>query len=194
MQTTLLHFPTGTTLLREIATHFGLKNNTGLTKQIDEYTDNIHYPHYFEESFITALFDKTYFSRQIQSKMIYAFKKAMQEFYDFQLLFSLNGDAQQKTTDDFVNLMISVKFIPILKQNLVSLSYISKNQKTHFLREILKENFNVKKLNKELQDRFRVWGNLEELPDPQSLQLIVKNHVHFTKQADILSALLMARA
>ena len=194
MQTPSLVFPTGAVLLREVTSHFGLKNHTGLAKQIDEYTDNIHYPHYFEESFITALFDKTYFSRQIQSKMIYAFKKAMQEFYDFQLLFSLNGDAQQKTTDDFVNLMISVKFIPILKQNLVSLSYISKNQKTHFLREILKENFNVKKLNKELQDRFRVWGNLEELPDPQSLQLIVKNHVHFTKQADILSALLMARA
>lgn len=194
MQTTLLHFPTGTILLREIATHFGLKNNTGLAKQIDEYTDNIHYPHYFEESFITVLFDKTYFSRQTQSKMIHAFRKAMQEFYDFQLLFSFNGDAQQKTTDDFVNLMISVKFVPILKQHLVSLSYISKNQKSHFLREILKQNFNVKKLDKELQDRFRVWGNLEELPDPQSLQLIVKNHVHFTKQADILSALLIARA
>jgi ankyrin repeat protein len=98
------------------------------------------------------------------------------------------------TTDDFLNLMISVKFVPILKQHLVSLGYISKNQKSHFLREILKQNFNVKKLDKELQDRFRVWGNLEEFPDPQSLQLIVKNHVHFTKQADILSALLMARA
>ncbi len=44
------------------------------------------------------------------------------------------------------------------------------------------------------QDRFRVWGNLEELPDPQSLQLIVKEHIHFTKQIDTLSALLTARA
>ncbi|WP_314338473.1 ankyrin repeat domain-containing protein [Acinetobacter guillouiae] len=194
MQTTLLHFPTGTILLREIATHFGLKNNTRLAKQIDEYTDNIHYPHYFEESFIKALFDTKYFSSKTQSKMIHAFRKTIQEFYDFQLLFSLNGDAQQKTTDDFLNLMLSVKFIPILKQHLISLGCISKNQESHFLCEILKQNFNVKKLDKELQDRFRVWGNLEELPDPQSLQLIVKNHIHFTKQADILSALLMARA
>ncbi|ENX32628.1 hypothetical protein F889_03411 [Acinetobacter colistiniresistens] len=194
MQTPSLVFPTGAVLLREVTSHFGLKNHTGLAKQIDEYTDNIHYPHYFEESFIKALFNSKYFSTKFQSKMIHAFRKAMQEFYYFQLLFSLNGDAQQMTTDDFLNLMISVKFVPILKQHLVSLGYISKNQKSHFLREILKQNFNVKKLDKELQDRFRVWGNLEEFPDPQSLQLIVKNHVHFTKQADILSALLMARA
>lgn len=189
-----LVFPAGTVLLREITYHFGLKNHTGLAKQIDEYTSNIHYPHYFEESFIKALFDKNFFSAKIQSKMIHAFRKAMQEFYDFQLLFSLNGDTQQKTTDDFLNLMISVKFIPILKQHLISFGYISKNQKSHFLCEILKQNFNVKKLNKELQDRFRVWGNLEELPDPQSLKLIVKNHIHFTKQVDILSALLIAKA
>lgn len=194
MQTLSLAFPTGTILLREITNHFGLKNHTGLAKQIDEYTNNIHYPHYFEESFIKALFSTKYFSAKIQSKMIHSFRKAMQEFYDFQLLFSLNGDAQQKTTDDFLNLMISVKFIPILKQHLISLGYISKNQRSHFLREILKQNFNVKKLDKELQDRFRVWGNLEELPDPQSLNLIVKSHVHFTKQADILSTLLIARA
>lgn len=194
MQTPLLVFSTGAVLLREITNYFGLKNYTGLAKQIDEYTANIHYPHYFEESFIKALFSRKYFSAKIQSKIIHAFRKAIQEFYDFQLLFSLNGDAQQKTTDDFLNLMISVKFVPILKQHLISLGYISKNQKSHFLREILKQNFNVKKLDKELQDRFRVWGNLEELPDPQSLQLIVKNHIHFTKQADILSALLMARA
>ena len=194
MQTPSLTFPTGAILLREITNHFGLKNHTGLPKQIDEYTNNIHYPHYFEESFIKALFSTKYFSAKIQSKMIHAFRKAMQEFYGFQLLFSLNGDAQQKTTDDFLNLMISVKFIPILKQHLISLGYISKNQKTHFLCEILKQNFNVKKLDKELQDRFREWGNLEELPDPQSLHLIVKSHVHFTKQADILSTLLIARA
>lgn len=194
MQTPSLTFPTGAILLREITNHFGLKNHTGLAKQIDEYTNNIHYPHYFEESFIKALFSTKYFSAKIQSKMIHAFRKAMQEFYDFQLLFSLNGDAQQKTTDDFLNLMISVKFIPILKQHLISLGCISKNQRSHFLREILKQNFNVKKLDKELQDRFRVWGNSEELPDPQSLHLIVKSHVHFTKQADILSTLLIARA
>lgn len=194
MQTPSLVFPTGAILLREITNHFGLKNHTGLAKQIDEYTNNIHYPHYFEESFIKALFSIKYFSAKIQSKMIHAFRKAMQEFYDFQLLFSLNGDAQQKTTDDFLNLMISVKFIPILKQHLISLGYISKNQRSHFLREILKQNFNVKKLDKDLQDRFRVWGNLEELPDPQSLQLIVRDHIHFTKQADILSMLLIARA
>ncbi|SSR01662.1 hypothetical protein [Acinetobacter baumannii] len=194
MQTPSLVFPTGAILLREITNHFGLKNHTGLAKQIDEYTNNIHYPHYFEESFIKALFSSKYFSAKVQSKMIHAFRKAMQEFYDFQLLFSLNGDAQQKTTDDFLNLMISVKFIPILKQHLISLGYISKNQRSNFLREILKQNFNVKKLDKDLQDRFRVWGNLEELPDPQSLQLIVKDHIHFTKQADILSMLLIARA
>lgn len=194
MQTPSLTFPTGAVLLREVTKHFGLKNHTDLAKQIDEYTDNIHYPHYFEESFIKALFSIKYFSAKIQSKIIHAFTKAMQEFYDFQLLFSLNGDAQQKTTNDFLNLMISVKFIPILKQHLISLGCISKNQKTHFLCEILKQNFNVKKLDKELQDRFRVWGNLEELPDPQSLHLIVKSHVHFTKQADILSTLLIARA
>ena len=86
------------------------------------------------------------------------------------------------------------KSYPILKQHLVSLGLVAKNQKSHFLRELLKQSFDVKKLDKELQDRFRVWGNLEELPDPQSLQLIVKNHVHFTKQADILSALLIAKA
>jgi len=126
--------------------------------------------------------------------MIHAFKQAMQEFYSFQLLFSLNGDAHQKTTDDFLNLMISVKFIPILKHHLVSLGHVSKKQKTHFLRELLKQNFDAKKLDKELQDRFRVWGNLDELPDPQNLQLIVKEHIHFTKQIDTLSALLTARA
>ncbi|MDQ9835953.1 ankyrin repeat domain-containing protein [Acinetobacter baumannii] len=194
MQTTALQFPTGTALLREMANHFGLKNYTGLAKQVDEYTDNIHYPHYFEESFIKALFSTQYFSAKTQSKMIHAFKQAMQEFYSFQLLFSLNGDAHQKTTDDFLNLMISVKFIPILKHHLVSLGHVSKKQKTHFLRELLKQNFNAKKLDKELQDRFRVWGNLDELPDPQSLQLIVKEHIHFTKQIDTLSALLTARA
>lgn len=194
MQTPSLVFPTGAVLLREITNHFGLKNHTGLAKQIDEYTNNIHYPHYFEESFIKALFSTKYFSAKIQSKMIHTFRKAMQEFYDFQLLFSLNGDAQQKTTNDFLNLMISVKFIPILKQHLVSLGLVAKNQKSHFLRELLKQSFNVKKLDKELQDRFRVWGNLEELPDPQNLHLIVKSHVHFTNQADVLSALLTARA
>ncbi|WP_258958183.1 hypothetical protein [Acinetobacter colistiniresistens] len=194
MQTPSLVFPTGAVLLREITNHFGLKNHTGLAKQIDEYTNNIHYPHYFEESFIKALFSTKYFSAKIQSKMIHAFRKAMQEFYDFQLLFSLNGDAQQKTTNDFLNLMISVKFIPILKQHLVSLGLVAKNQKSHFLCELLKQSFNVKKLDKELQDRFRVWGNLEELPDPQNLHLIVKSHVHFTNQADVLSALLTARA
>ncbi|MFW1852825.1 ankyrin repeat domain-containing protein [Acinetobacter guillouiae] len=194
MQTPSLVFPTGAVLLREITNHFGLKSHTGLAKQIDEYTNNIHYPHYFEESFIKALFSAKYFSAKTQSKMIHAFRKAMQEFYDFQLLFSLNGDAQQKTTNDFLNLMISIKFVPILKQHLISLGCILKNQKSHFLREILKQNFEVKKLDKELQDRFRVWGNLEELPDPQSLHLIVKSHVHFTKQADVLSALLTARA
>lgn len=194
MQTTLLHFPTGAVLLREIANHFGLKNHTGLAKQVDEYTDNIHYPHYFEESFIKALFSTKYFSAKTQNKMIHAFKQAMQEFYSFQLLFSMNGDSCQKTTNDFLNLMISVKFIPILKHHLVSLGLVSKKQKTHFLHELLKKNFDAKKLDKELQDRFRVWGNLEELPDPQSLQLAVKDHVHFTKQIDILSALLTARA
>ncbi|AWL27675.1 hypothetical protein DJ533_03235 [Acinetobacter defluvii] len=194
MQTPTLQFPTGTALLREMANHFGLKNYTGLAKQVDEYTDNIHYPHYFEESFIKALFSTKYFSAKTQSKMIHAFKQAMQEFYSFQLLFSLNGDAHQKTTDDFLNLMISVKFIPILKKHLVSLGHVSKKQKTHFLRELLKQNFDAKKLDKELRDRFRVWGNLEELPDPQSLQLIVKEHIHFTKQIDTLSALLTARA
>lgn len=194
MLTTLLHFPTGAVLLREIANHFGLKNHTGLAKPVDEYSDNIHYPHYFEESFIKALFDTKYFSSKTQSKMIHAFKHAMQEFYNFQLLFSLNGNSHQKTTNDFLNLMISVKFIPILKQHLISLGLVSKNQKSHFLRELLKQSFDAKKLNKELQDRFRVWGNLEELPDPQSLQLITKNHVHFTKQADVLSIFLIARA
>ena len=194
MQTTILHFPTGAVLLREIANHFGLKNHTRLAKQVDEYIDNIHYPHYFEESFIKALFDAKYFSSKTQSKMIHAFKNAMREFYNFQLLFSLNGDCHQKTTNDFLNLMLSVKFIPILKQHLVSLSLISKKQKSHFLRELLKQSFDSKKLNKELQDRFRVWGSLEELPDPQNLQLITKNHVHFTKQADVLSMLLIARA
>jgi len=194
MQTPTLQFPTGTALLREMANHFGLKNYTGLAKQVDEYTDNIHYPHYFEESFIKALFSTKYFSAKTQSKMIHAFKQAMQEFYSFQLLFSLNGDAHQKTTDDFLNLMISVKFIPILKKHLVSLGHVSKKQKTHFLRELLKQNFDAKKLDKELRDRFRVWGNLEELPDPQSLQLIVKEHIHFTKQIDTLSALLTAKA
>lgn len=194
MQTPTLQFPTGTALLREMANHFGLKNYTGLAKQVDEYTDNIHYPHYFEESFIKALFTTKYFSAKTQSKMIHAFKQAMQEFYSFQLLFSLNGDAHQKTTDDFLNLMISVKFVPILKHHLVSLGYVSKKQKTHFLRELLKQNFNAKKLDKELHDRFRVWGNLDELPDPQNLQLIVKDHIHFTKQIDTLSALLTARA
>lgn len=194
MQTPTLQFPTGTALLREMANHFGLKNYTGLAKQVDEYTDNIHYPHYFEESFIKALFSTKYFSAKTQSRMIHAFKQAMQEFYSFQLLFSLNGDAHQKTTDDFLNLMISVKFVPILKHHLVSLGYVSKKQKTHFLRELLKQSFNAKKLDKEHQDRFRVWGNLDELPDPQSLQLIVKEHIHFTKQIDTLSALLTARA
>ena len=193
MQTTSLVYPTGAVLLREIANHFGLKNHTDLAKQIDEYTDNIHYPHYFEESFIKALFNSKYFSAKTQSKMIHAFRKAMQEFYGFQLRFSLNGDAKQKTTDDFLNLMISVKFIPILKQHLISLGCISKNQKSHFVRELLKQNFNVTKFTKELQDRFRLWGNLEELPEPQSLQLIVKDHIHFTKQAEILSMLLIAR-
>ena len=115
MQTTILHFPTGAVLLREIANHFGLKNHTGLAKQVDEYIDNIHYPHYFEESFIKALFDTKYFSSKTQSKMIHAFKNTMREFYNFQLLFSLNGDCHQKTTNDFLNLMISVKFLPILK-------------------------------------------------------------------------------
>ena len=194
MQTTSLVFPTGALLLREITNHFGLKNHTGLAKQIDEYTDDIHYPHYFDESLIKALFDTKFFSRQTQNKMIHAFKQVMSEFYNFQLLFSLNGDAQQKTTNDFLNLMVSVKFLPILKQHLISLGCISKNQKSHFVREILKQNFDVKKFAKELQDRFRLWGNLEELPDPQSLQLIVKDHVHFTKQAEILSVLLIARA
>ena len=194
MQTPTLQFPTGTALLREMANHFGLKNYTGLAKQVDEYTDNIHYPHYFEENFIKALFSTQYFSAKTQSKMIHAFKQAMQKFYRFQLLFSLNGDARQKTTDDFLNLMISVKFIPILKHHLVSLGHVSKKQKTHFLRELLKQNFDAKKLDKELQDRFRVWGNLDELPDPQNLQLIVKEHIHFTKQIDTLSALLTARA
>ena len=193
MQTTSLVYPTGAVLLREIANHFGLKNHTDLAKQIDEYTDNIHYPHYFEESFIKALFNSKYFSAKTQSKMIHAFRKAMQEFYGFQLRFSLNGDAKQKATDDFLNLMISVKFIPILKQHLISLGCISKNQKSHFVRELLKQNFNVTKFTKELQDRFRLWGNLEELPEPQSLQLIVKDHIHFTKQAEILSMLLIAR-
>jgi len=194
MQTTSLHFPSGTVLLRAIANHFGLKNHTSLAKQVDEYADNIHYPHYFEEIFVKALFDTKYFSSKTQSKMIHAFKHAMQEFYNFQLLFSLNGDSQQKTTNDFLNLMISVKFIPILKQHLVSLGLVAKNQKSHFLRELLKQSFDVKKLDKELQDRFRVWGNLEELPDPQNLQRIVKDHVHFTKQIDIFSILLIARA
>lgn len=194
MQTPTLQFPTGTALLREMANHFGLKNYTGLAKQVDEYTDNIHYPHYFEESFIKALFSTQYFSAKTQSKMIHAFKQAMQKFYRFQLLFSLNGDARQKTTDDFLNLMISVKFIPILKHHLVSLGHVSKKQKTHFLRELLKQSFNAKRLDKEHQDRFRVWGNLDELPDPQSLQLIVQEHIHFTKQIDTLSALLTARA
>ena len=70
MQTPSLVFPTGAVLLREITNHFGLKNHTGLAKQIDEYTNNIHYPHYFEESFIKALFSTKYFSAKIQSKMI----------------------------------------------------------------------------------------------------------------------------
>lgn len=194
MQTKILHFPSGAILLREIANHFGLKNHTGIAKQADEYIDNIHYPHYFEESFLKALFDTKYFSPKTQSKLIHAFKNAMREFYNFQLFFSLNGDSHQKTTNDFLNLMISVKFLPILKQHLVSLGLIPKKQKSHFLRELLKQSFESKKLNKELQDRFRVWGNLEELPDPQSLDLLTKNHLHFTKQAEALSVLLIARA
>lgn len=83
MQTTLLHFPTGAVLLREIANHFGLKNHTGLAKQVNEYTDNIHYPHYFEESFIKALFSTKYFSAKTQNKMIHAFKHSSKRCRNF---------------------------------------------------------------------------------------------------------------
>ena len=75
MQTTSLVYPTGAVLLREIANHFGLKNHTDLAKQIDEYTDNIHYPHYFEESFIKALFNSKYFSAKTAQEYSFHRKK-----------------------------------------------------------------------------------------------------------------------
>lgn len=193
MKTITLTFPTAVILLREVSNHFGLKNYTGLADQIDEYALNIHYPHYFEEHYLNALFDTQYFSAQIKQFLVHDFKNFIREYYQFSQMFSLCSQPHDKLQQQFINTMLAVKVIPIIKQRLITSELVSKNHKSHFLKEVFSRCKTVTKLDKELQDRIRVWSNLEELPEPSKLKEFSKK-CDFKQQDKILSNLLLARA
>jgi len=195
MKTTNLAFPTAVILLRELSNHLGLKSNTGLADQIDEYASNIHYPHYFEEQYLNALFNTQYFSPQIKQYLIHDFKKFIHEYYQFLQLFSLCGQPHDKLQQQFINTMLAVKVIPLIKQRLTSTEFISKHHKSHFLKEVFHQckSKAMTKLDKELQDRIRVWSNLEELPEPSKLKEF-SDECDFRQREKILSSLLLARA
>lgn len=193
MQNLNITYPTAIILLREISNHFGLKNHTGLADQIDEYAMNIYYPHYFEDQYINCLFNQEYFSAQIAQFLIHDTKLCIKEFYNFQKSFSLCGQPTENFQENFINITLSVKVLPFIKQRLLSLGFISKNTKNHFLKEVFLKSKTIKKIDKELQDRIRVWSNLDELPEPQKLKEFSK-FFDFKKQDVILSSLLLARA
>ena len=192
MQNLNITYPTAIILLREISNHFGLKNHTGLADQIDEYAMNIYYPHYFEDQYIKSLFNQKYFSAQIAQFLIHDTKTCIKEFYNFQKSFSLCGQPTETHQEDFINTILSVKVLPFIKQRLLSLGFISKQTKTHFLKEVFLKCKTVKKIDKELEDRIRVWSNVDELPEPQKLKEF-SQLCDFKQQNLILSSLLLAR-
>lgn len=192
MQIQSITYPTALFLLREISNHFGLKGYTKLSNQIDEHISNPHYPHYFEDEFIKKLFTTQFFSSQIAQLLVHDTKCCIRDYYDFQKLFSLSGQMPSSSEIDFINVMISTKILPFIKQRLFELGLVPKNTKTKFLDAVFTSCKPVKKLDKEMQDRIRVWSISQELPDPDKL-MEFSEACDYKKRNIILSSLLLAR-
>lgn len=192
MQNQSITYPSALVLLREISNHFGLKGYTKLSDQIDEHISNPHYPHYFEDDLIKKLFTTQFFSSQIAQFLVHDTKRCIRDYYDFQKLCSLNGQKTSNSESDFINVFISTKVLPYIKQHLFSLGLVQKNTKTNFLDAVFSSCKPTKKLSKEMQDRIRVWSNNQELPDPD--KLIEYTNTFDLKKRDIIrSSLLLAR-
>lgn len=192
MQIQSITYPTALVLLREISNHFGLKGYTKLSDQIDEYISNPHYPHYFEDEFIKKLFTTQFFSSQIAQLLVHDTKRCIRDYYDFQKLFRLSGQMPSSSEIDFINVMISTKILPSIKQRLFELGLVPKNKKSNFLDAVFTSCKPVQKLEKETQDRIRVWSNSQELPDPYKLTEFARAF-DLKKRDIILSSLLLAR-
>ena len=82
--------------------------------------------------------------------LIHDTKTCIKEFYNFQKSFSLCGQPTETHQEDFINTILSVEVLPFIKQRLLSLGFISKQTKTHFLKGVFLKCKTVKKIDKEL--------------------------------------------
>ena len=192
MQNTMNTYPTALVFLREISNHLGLKAYTKLSDEIDEHISNPHYPHYFEDKFLKALFTKPFFSAQLAQFLVHNTKTSIKEYYGFQRTFSFCGQNNSIDETDFIDAMISVKILPFIKNRLTNLGLIPKNTASRYLEAVFTAYKPTQKINKEMQDRIRVWSNNQELPDIHKLIEYVKI-CDFKKYDTILSSLILAR-
>ena len=156
MQNTMNTYPTALVLLREISNHLGLKAYTKLSDEIDEHISNPHYPHYFEDKFIKALFTKQYFSAQLAQFLVHDTKTSIKDFYSFQRTLAFCGHHNSIDEADFIGAMISVKILPFIKNRLINLGLIPNNTKSRYLAAVFTAYKPTKKINKEMQDRIRI--------------------------------------